>query len=135
MNEFDIDPYEFAENNNDLEDNFVKRSLYICHFILSYYLIVQTIFKLLLVVGAAVLFCTLATLIMKTKANITEGKIAYSAEVKKHRKLMEKREDRIQKDAAKNAIKDLDVIEQVKETQRRKMLKKELAKTRKMLKK
>ena len=128
MNEFDIDPYEFAENNNDLEDNFVKRSLYICHLILSYYLIAQTIIKLLLVVGAAVLFCTLAALIMKTKANITEGKIAYSAEVKKHRKLMKKREDGLRKDAAKQAMKDLDVIEQVKETQRRKMLKKELPK-------
>ena len=48
---------------------------------------------------------------------------------------MEKRKDRIREEAAKNAIEDLDVIERVKETQRRKMLKKELAKTRKMLKK
>ena len=133
---FDTDPYDpYAENNNDLEDNFVKRSLHTFHFFLSYYFMVQTIFKIVLVVGSAVWFCTLAVLIMKTKANITEGKIALKEDVKKHRKLMEKREDRIQKDAAKNAIKDLDVIKQVKETQRRKMLKKELPKRRKMLKK
>jgi hypothetical protein len=125
MSEFDT---EFSENNSDTADNYVKRSLYTCYFVISYYLMAEITIKLFLAVGAVLLFVTLAVLVIKTRANIREVKLDLSSALKKDKKLLEQKENRIRKKAAKKAKKDLDVIEKVKEEQEKKLLKQQLRK-------
>ena len=128
MSEFDTQGPEFAEINSDSADKYVKRSLYTCYFLISYYLMAQIIIILVLAIGGVLLFVTLAVWIVKTRANIGNGKLDLSKDVKSDKKLLEKREDRMRKEAAKEAKKDLDLIENVKEEQAEKLRKRQLLK-------
>ena len=128
MSEFNTQGPEFAEINSDYADNYVKRSLYTCYFLISYYLMAQIIIILVLAIGGVLLFVTLAVWIVKTRANIGNGKLDLSKDVKSDKKLLEKREDRMRKEAAKEAKKDLDLIENVKEEQAEKLRKRQLLK-------
>ena len=75
MSEFDTQGPEFAEINSDSADNYVKRSLYTCYFLISYYLMAQIIIILVLAIGGVLLFVTLAVWLVKTRANIRNGKL------------------------------------------------------------
>ena len=88
----------------------------------------QIIIILVLAIGGVLLFVTLAVWLVKTRANIRNGKLDLSKDVKSDKKLLEKKEDRMRKEAAKQAKKDLDLIENVKEEQAEKLRKRQLLK-------